>query len=98
MLTPRAGRPGSPWRGPARGAEWPPGAAERHARGGAVDPPGRPAGGGVRGGGSGAVLEAPALVSGLDDVAVVGQAIQERGGLFGVAEDARPFPEGQIGG
>jgi hypothetical protein len=47
---------------------------------------------------SGAVFEAPAVVSGLDDVAVVGEAIEERGGDLGVAEHARPFAEGEIGG
>jgi hypothetical protein len=48
--------------------------------------------------GSGAVLEAPGLVAGLDDLAVMGQAIEECGGHLGVAEDARPFAEGEIGG
>ena len=47
---------------------------------------------------SGAVLEAPALVPGLDDVAVVGEPVEERGGHLGVAEDARPLPEGEVGG
>ena len=37
-------------------------------------------------GGSDAVLEAPALVSGLDDVAVMGEAIEESRGHLGVAE------------
>ena len=46
---------------------------------------------------SGAVFEAPALVSGLDDVAVVGEAIEERGGHLGVAEHGRPFAEGEVG-
>ena len=48
--------------------------------------------------GSGAVLEAPALVAGLDDVAVMGEAVEERRGHLGVAEDARPFAEGEVGG
>ena len=48
--------------------------------------------------GSGAVLEAPALVAGLDDVAVVGEAIEQRRGHLGVAEDGRPFAEGEVGG
>ena len=43
-------------------------------------------------------LEAPAVVAGLDDVAVVGQAIEQRGGHFGITEDARPFTEGEVGG
>ena len=42
-------------------------------------------------------LEAPAVVSGLDDVAVVGQPIEHRGRHLG-PEDARPFTEGQVGG
>ena len=37
-------------------------------------------------GGSGSVLEAPALVSGLEDVAVMGQAIEESRGHLGVAD------------
>src|SRR3954466_1974789 len=44
-----------------------------------------------------AVLEAPALVTGFDDVAVISQSIQQRGCHFGIAEDARPFGEGEIG-
>src|SRR5690554_4215857 len=48
--------------------------------------------------GSGAVLEAPALVAGLDDVAVVGEPVEERGRHLGVAEDARPFAKGEVGG
>src|SRR6187402_3269324 len=48
---------------------------------------------------SGAVLEAPALVAGLDDVAVVREAVEERGGHLGIAgEDARPLSEGEVGG
>src|SRR5690242_8293396 len=46
---------------------------------------------------SAAVLKAPALVAGFDDVAVMRQPIQQRGCHFGVAEDARPFGEGEIG-
>ena len=49
-------------------------------------------------GGSGSVLEAPALVAGFDDVTVMGQAIEQRGGHLGVAEDARPFGEAEVGG
>jgi hypothetical protein len=45
----------------------------------------------------GAALEAPAVVSGLDDVAVVGQAIEQCRCHLGVGEDARPFTEGKIG-
>ena len=46
----------------------------------------------------GSALEAPAVVAGLDDVAVVGQAIEQRGRHLGVAEHARPFTERQVGG
>ena len=47
---------------------------------------------------SGAVLEAPALVAGLDDLAMVGQAVEQRGGHLGVAEDGGPFAESEVGG
>src|SRR5271165_4737554 len=47
---------------------------------------------------SGAVLEAPAFVPGLDDVTVMGEAIEERRGHLWVSEHARPFTEGEIGG
>ncbi len=47
---------------------------------------------------SGAVFEAPALVAGLDDVAMVGEPVEERCGHLGVAEDAWPLTEGQVGG
>ncbi len=43
-------------------------------------------------------LEAPAFVAGLDDVAVMGEAVEQRGGHFRIAEHARPFAEGEIGG
>ena len=43
-------------------------------------------------------LEAPAVVAGLDDVAVVGQAIEERGGDLRIAEHAWPFAKGEVGG
>ena len=45
-----------------------------------------------------AVLEAPAIVASLDDVAVVGQPIEHGGCHFGVAEHLRPIGEGEIGG
>jgi hypothetical protein len=48
-------------------------------------------------GSSSAVLEAPAFVSGLDDVAVVGEPIEQRRGHLGIDEDVRPFAESQIG-
>lgn len=43
-------------------------------------------------------LESPAIVACLDDVAVMSQSVGQRGGHFGVAEHARPFAEGEIGG
>ena len=48
--------------------------------------------------GLGAVLEAPALVACLDDVAVMREAIEQRRGRFRIAKHARPFAEGEIGG
>ncbi len=47
-------------------------------------------------GGSGAVLEPPAVVAGLDDVAVMRQAIQQRRRHLRVAEHARPLAKGQV--
>src|SRR5664279_5362016 len=47
---------------------------------------------------SGAVLEAPAFVSGLDDVAMMGEAVEQGRRHFRIAEDARPFAESEIGG
>ena len=46
----------------------------------------------------GAVFEAEAVVSGFQDVAVMGQPIEERGCHLGVAEDGRPFAEAEVGG
>jgi hypothetical protein len=48
-------------------------------------------------GGSGAVLEAPAIVVGFDDVAVMSEAVEQRRRHLGVDEDAWPFTEGEIG-
>jgi hypothetical protein len=48
--------------------------------------------------GSAAVFEAPAVVAGLDDIAVVRDMVEERGGHFGVAEDGGPLAEGKVGG
>lgn len=45
-----------------------------------------------------AVLEAEAVVSGFEDVAVVGEPVEQRGGHLCVAEDARPFTEAEVGG
>src|SRR4029077_5243065 len=47
--------------------------------------------------GSGAVFEAPGLVAGFDDFAVMRQSIEQRGRHLGVCEDAWPFAEGQVG-
>ena len=47
---------------------------------------------------SGAVLEAAAFVAGFDDVAVVGETVEQRGRHRGIAEDDRPFAEDEIGG
>jgi len=44
------------------------------------------------------VERSAALVAGFDDVAVMGQAIEQGGGHFGVAEDAWPFAEAEVGG
>jgi hypothetical protein len=38
------------------------------------------------------------VVAGLDKVAVVSEAIEQRRGHFGIAEHARPFAEGEIRG
>jgi hypothetical protein len=46
----------------------------------------------------GAAFEAPAVISGFDDVAVMGQAIERGSRHLGIGEDARPFAEGEIGG
>jgi len=46
----------------------------------------------------GSALEAPAVIAGFNDVAIVGQAIEQRSGHLGVAEHARPFAEGEIRG
>ena len=54
--------------------------------GGSCGPTGASRGGGDWGGGSGAILEAPAFVAGLDDVAVMRQAVEKRCGHLGVAE------------
>ena len=44
-----------------------------------------------------AAFESPAVVSGLDDVTVMGQPGEQCGGHLGVAEHAWPFSEGEIG-
>ena len=45
-----------------------------------------------------AAFESPAVIARFDDVAVVGQAIEQRGRHLGVAEDAGPFTECEVGG
>src|SRR5438309_11938359 len=47
---------------------------------------------------SGAIFEAPAFIPSFNNVAMVGETIEECGCHLGVAEDARPFAKGQIGG
>ena len=43
-------------------------------------------------------FEAEAVVPGFEDVAVMGEAIEEGGGHLGIAgEDAGPFGEGEVG-
>lgn len=44
------------------------------------------------------VLKAPAVIAGLDDVAMMRDAVEESGGHLGIAEHGGPFPERQIGG
>ena len=45
-----------------------------------------------------AVLEAEAVVSGLEDVAAMGQPIEERGGHLGVTEHCGPLAEAEVRG
>jgi len=45
-----------------------------------------------------AAFEAPRVVAGLDDIAVMGEPIKQRGGHLGVAEHTGPFAESQVGG
>ncbi len=42
------------------------------------------------------IFEAPAIVSDLDDVAVVGQTIQKRAGHFGIDKHAAIRPEARL--
>ncbi len=44
------------------------------------------------------VFEAPAFVSGFDDLAVMGKAVEQRGSHLGIAKDAGPLAERQVGG
>src|SRR5947209_8916616 len=45
-----------------------------------------------------AVFEAPALVAGFDDFAMMGEAVEERGCHLGVAKHTGPITKGQVGG
>jgi hypothetical protein len=42
--------------------------------------------------------EAVGFVADLDDVETMGQTVQQRGGRLGIAEDAAPLRERQVGG
>jgi len=44
------------------------------------------------------MAEAVGVVAGLDDVAVVGDGVEQRGGHLGIAEDLDPLGEGELGG
>ncbi|MNL58589.1 hypothetical protein D3C87_1822370 [compost metagenome] len=44
------------------------------------------------------VFESEAVVSGFEDVAMMREAVEQRGGHLGVTEDAGPFAEAQVGG
>ena len=44
-----------------------------------------------------AAFESPAVVAGLEDVAVMRQAVEQRRRHLGIAEHAGPFAERQIG-
>ena len=45
-----------------------------------------------------AAFKTPTVVTGLDDVTVMGQAVEQRSRHLGVAEHAGPFSECEIGG
>ena len=45
----------------------------------------------------GAVLEAEAVVAGLEDVAMMGEPVEQRGCHLGIAEHAGPFAEAEVG-
>ena len=49
-------------------------------------------------GGGGTGLEAEAVVSGLQNVAAVGEAVEQRSGHLGIAKDAGPFAEAEVSG
>ena len=43
-------------------------------------------------------MKSEAVVSDLEDLAVVGQAVEKCGRHLGITEDARPFAEAEVGG
>ena len=47
---------------------------------------------------SDAVFEAPAFVADFDNVTMVSEAVKECRFHLGIAEDRRPFAEGEVGG
>jgi len=47
-------------------------------------------------GGSAAGFEPPTVVAGLSDVAMMGNAVEQRGRHFGVAEHRGPFPNARL--
>ena len=44
------------------------------------------------------MIEAPAVVAGFDDVAMVGNTVEQCGGHLGVAKDGRPLAKGEVRG
>ena len=44
-----------------------------------------------------ALFEAPGVISGFENVAMVGDPVEERGGHLGIAEDRDPFGEAEVG-
>jgi hypothetical protein len=44
------------------------------------------------------VFEAPTVIAGLDNVAVIGDAIQQCASHLGIPERGGPLPEGWVGG
>src|SRR6516165_903189 len=45
-----------------------------------------------------AAFKAPTVVTGLDDVTVMSEPVEQRGGHLGIAEHAGPLSEGEVGG
>ena len=46
----------------------------------------------------GTVSKTVTVIAGFDDVAMVGEAVEQRGGHLRVVEDPGPFTEGKVGG